>query len=61
MTSHKNGLGVSITDKRGLHVFFGKKKTDFNICVGKALRGKGGNMRANFRAAVQSCKGSRAK
>ncbi len=59
MTSHKHGLGVSITDERGLHVFFKKKQSEYNRCIGAALRGKGGNMRQNFRSAVASCRGKR--
>jgi hypothetical protein len=64
MVSHKHGLGVSITDRRGLHVFFRKNPTNFNICVGdhmKGVKAKGKSaIRTEFIKAVGACKGRRA-
>lgn len=62
MVSHKNGLTVSMTDKRGLHVYFRKRASGFNHCVGSKLRGGHGNREARkaaFKSAVQSCRGSK--
>ena len=61
--SHKHGLMVSISDKRGLHVYFRKKASGYNNCVGESIRksgkaGKGAGreaVRAKFRAAVATC------
>jgi len=59
MASHKHGLGVSITAKRGLHVFFAKKSSMRNMCIGAKLRGqKGGGqpgVRGRFISAAKSC------
>jgi len=47
--SHKHGLMVSVTPKRGLHVYFQKKPSAFNECVGNTLRGAKSGSRANAR------------
>ncbi|MDP2158917.1 MAG: hypothetical protein Q8K02_00405, partial [Flavobacterium sp.] len=61
----KNGLVVNITPKRGLHVYFQKKASGFNQCIGDALRHKAGgsreSVRNSFSAAASSCAGRRGK
>jgi hypothetical protein len=51
---------VSITSKRGLHVYFQKRASGFNMCVGEHIRGKKYSNRAEvrnaFKGAVQACK-----
>ena len=62
MVSHKHGLGVSITAKRGLHVFFHKKTSGFNECVAKKMRGAKGDrqsIRNQFSSAAKGCHGSK--
>jgi len=65
MASHKHGLGVSISPKRGLHVFFAKKASQFNRCIADACRtgkGRGGSKNdviTRFEGAVSRCKGRR--
>ena len=58
--SHKSGLMVSITGKRGLHVYFQKKASRFNNCIGDKLRhGNYSNresVRSAFKTAVAGCK-----
>jgi len=58
--SHKHGLMVSITPKRGLHVYFQKRASGFNMCIGDKLRhGKYTNredVRKAFKGAVGACK-----
>ncbi|TSA56167.1 hypothetical protein D4R42_04080 [bacterium] len=58
--SHKHGLMVSITPKRGLHVYFQKKASGFNMCIGDAIRGGSyasrKAVRDAFKAAVSKCK-----
>jgi len=59
MVSRKWGLVVGISPKRGLHVYFRKKASAFNQCVGDKLRGKTGTraqIRSNFAAAARACK-----
>ena len=59
MASHKHGLMVNITNKRGLHVYFTKKASGRNLCIADAMRGKGGSrtaIRQAFAAAAKSCK-----
>jgi hypothetical protein len=41
---------VSITPKRGLHVYFQKRASGFNMCIGEKLR----NQKFSSRAAVRS-------
>lgn len=56
--SHKNGLMVSMTAKRGLHVYFQKRASTRNQCIGSKLRGQHGNKAsriAAFKAAVAAC------
>jgi hypothetical protein len=59
--SHKHGLMVSMTPKRGLHVYFQKKASGFNECIGKAIRGKKfpsrQAVRDAFTSAVAGCAG----
>ena len=59
--SRKHGLVVSISPKRGLHVYFQKKASAFNNCIGDILRrGKPANRAAAkeaFSAAVRQCAG----
>ncbi len=58
--SHRHGLMVSITPKRGLHVYFQKRASGFNQCIGSKLRGGHGNREARkaaFKGAVQQCRG----
>lgn len=64
--SHKGSLMVSITGKRGLHVYFQKKASQYNECIANQLRNKGGGkgstrkaQRDKFTSAVAGCKGSR--
>jgi len=51
---------VSITPKRGLHVYFQKKASGFNMCIGDKLRGGSyanrAAVRAAFKSAVAACK-----
>lgn len=51
---------VSITPKRGLHVYFQKKASGFNMCIGDKMRhGDYANreaVRGAFKAAVSACK-----
>jgi len=58
--SHKHGLMVSITSKRGLHVYFQKRASGFNMCIGEKIRGGSyasrAAVRAAFTSAVASCK-----
>lgn len=58
--SRKHGLTVSITGKRGLHVYFTKKASAYNNCIGDRLRGgkPAGREQAKsaFRTAVSGCK-----
>lgn len=58
--SHKHGLTVSITPKRGLHVYFQKRASGFNQCIGDKLRhGKYADreaVRAGFKSAVAACR-----
>jgi len=58
--SHKHGLMVSITPKRGLHVYFQKKASGYNMCIGDRLRGgrpgSRGAARSAFTSAVSGCK-----
>lgn len=58
--SHKHGLMVSITPKRGLHVYFQKRASGYNMCIGDAIRGKKfasrKAVRDAFTAAVAGCK-----
>jgi len=58
--SHKHGLMVSITQKRGLHVYFQKKASRYNNCIGDKMRGGSYSNRdavkAAFKSAVQSCR-----
>lgn len=59
MSSHKHGLVVSMTNKRGLHVYFTKKASERNRCIGEKMRGQhgsGSSIRAAFKAAASSCK-----
>lgn len=60
--SHKNGLMVSISPKRGLHVYFQKKASGYNHCIGDAMRHKAGgsreSVRSSFSAAASSCAAS---
>jgi hypothetical protein len=61
--SHRHGLMVSITPKRGLHVYFQKRASGYNQCVGAGVRsagvrGKGIGrqaVRSAFKQAVQKC------
>lgn len=58
--SHKHGLMVSISPKRGLHVYFQKTASAYNNCIGDKIRG--GNyasraaVKAAFKSAVSACK-----
>lgn len=64
MVSHRAGVGVSFAPKHGVHAFFRKAKSEFNRCVGRALKGKGGSREARkaaFTQAAKSCRGSKAK
>ncbi|MCZ7404256.1 MAG: hypothetical protein O8C67_04905 [Candidatus Methanoperedens sp.] len=63
--SHKGGLMVSITGKRGLHVYFQKRASAYNRCIGDAVRknpgsvGKGSGRAARitaFTSGVDHCK-----
>ena len=57
--SHRHGLMVSITPKRGLHVYFQKKASRFNACIGEALRhghGSRESIKSAFKSAVNKCK-----
>ena len=58
--SRKHGLVVSITAKRGLHVYFQKKASGYNQCIGDKLRGGSytsrAAVRAAFKSAVAACK-----
>lgn len=57
--SHKHGLMVSITPKRGLHVYFQKRASGYNRCIGDKVRGATGNreaIRSAFKSAVAACK-----
>ena len=61
--SHKHGLMVSLTPKRGLHVYFQKRASGYNMCIGDELRGRGGGpgsgraeQRGKFTKAVATCK-----
>jgi len=51
---------VSITQKRGLHVYFQKKASRYNNCIGDKMRGGSYSNRdavkAAFKSAVQSCR-----
>jgi len=63
--SHKHGLMVSVTPKRGLHVYFQKRASGFNECVGDQMRGKKYKTRADvrnsFSSAVATCSGKKSK
>lgn len=61
--SHKGGLMVSVTGKRGLHVYFQKRASGYNECIANQLRHKGGGkgsgraaQRTKFTSAVSGCK-----
>lgn len=58
MASRKHGLMVNITDKRGLHVYFRKKASGFNQCIGDKLRGQKHSSRASVRSAFKSAAAS---
>lgn len=63
--SHKSGLMVSMTGKRGLHVYFQKRASGYNQCISEQIRkapgplGKGTGRAARrtaFTAGVDHCK-----
>lgn len=58
--SHKGGLMVSMSPKRGPHIYFQKRASGFNMCIGDRLRnGSPGTREAArqaFKSAVSGCK-----
>ncbi len=63
--SHKGGLMVSMTGQRGVHVYFQKRPSRYNRCIGDAIRkapgklgkGTGRDERIDaFKAGVNHCK-----
>ena len=61
MTSHKKMSGIELTLGSG-GLRFKKKASEFNHCVGRQLKGKGGSRqdrKARFTSAVASCRGGR--
>lgn len=60
--SHQGLLMVSVTGKRGLHVYFKKKASGRNLCIANKLRKQGGGkgsgrakIRGLFKTAVTQC------
>jgi len=62
MASRKNGLTVSISPKRGLHVYWTKDASKYNTCIGDKIRGgtyaNRAAVKAAFESAVASCAGA---
>jgi len=58
--STKRGMGASITPVLGPHIFFRKKPSAYNICIGNKLKGKKTSSRKAqkkaFKSAVAYCK-----
>lgn len=63
--SRKHGLTVSISPKRGLHVYWTKKPSAYNNCIAEKMRAKRGtftdraSVKKAFTEAVGECKRGR--